>query len=80
MSLPVATALRNITYFFSDDATTDHIAVRVGTETQNLFTLAPMRVDQLIDVYLPSSGWTDDDVLAAVQAKLPQFTVEWANG
>jgi hypothetical protein len=72
-----ATVSRAITYTFGS-GDVDVANVWVATEVTHPLT-KDVGFDQVqVFVELPSTGWSDSDVLKAVQDKFPDFTIAWA--
>lgn len=69
----------SITYSFGPGQAEgiDNVTVYVTTNTTNPFTGAETKAVESVTVQLASAGWTDEDVLTAIQAKLPQLDVQW---
>ncbi|MFA6165381.1 MAG: hypothetical protein WC700_02110 [Gemmatimonadaceae bacterium] len=74
-----ATASRTISYTFGPGQKegTDNVSVTLTIDAENPLTGAVERVSTQATVSLPSSGWTDDDVLKALQVMFPKFDVQW---
>jgi hypothetical protein len=75
--MATASVSRAITYTFGA-GDVDVANVWVVTEVIHPLT-KEARLEQVqAFVELPSAGWSDDDVLKAVQDKFPEFVIAWA--
>ncbi len=74
-----ATASKSISYTFGERqaAGIDNVTVYLTVDVPNPLTGESAPATVPTTVQLPSSGWTDDDVLKALQAQFPKFDVQW---
>lgn len=77
--LPIARISRAINFTFGEGQAEgiDNVAVTVTVDVPDPFGGAPRSVTESRYVQLPASGWTENDVLVAVQKSLPAFDVQW---
>ena len=70
---------RAITYTFGpgQEKGIDNVTVAVTVEVERPLTKDVTFETIPVTIALPSQGWTDDDVLKALQTKYPEFDVQW---
>jgi hypothetical protein len=55
----------------------DNVSVYVQSEFINPLTKGAETIGRSVNVALPTAGWDENDVLAAVKESLPEFDVQW---